>query len=72
MVKYVITLKKGKKSMENRKSELIQIRVSELEKKVIKDKAELLGLSITDYVKYCCIFCNASQEFVSKLFEKLS
>lgn len=54
--------------MQNKKNELIQIRVSELEKSVIKDKAEFLGLSVTDYVKYCCIFCNASQEFVNKMF----
>lgn len=56
--------------MIRKKDELIQIRVSELEKSVIKDKAELLELSVTDYIKYCCIFCNASQEFVSKLFAK--
>ena len=53
--------------MKNVKDELIQIRVSQLEKSVIKDKAELLGLSVTDYIKECCIFSNATAELMKKL-----
>ncbi|MEG1482886.1 plasmid mobilization protein [Clostridium sp.] len=36
--------------MKNSKSEVLQIRLTELEKKVIKDKADILEMSVTDYV----------------------
>ncbi|KYH30049.1 hypothetical protein CLTEP_26900 [Clostridium tepidiprofundi DSM 19306] len=50
--------------MENKKSEVIQIRVSKLEKQVIKDKASLLGISVTDYIINCCVFSSVSGELV--------
>ena len=53
--------------MKNIKSEVLQIRLTELEKKVIKDKADILGMTITDYVKECCIFSNVTQMFIAKL-----
>lgn len=49
------------------KNELLQVRLSELEKTVIKDKADLLGLSVADYVRECCIFSNITNEFIRKL-----
>ena len=55
--------------MKTIKTEVLQIRLSELEKSVIKDKAELLGLSVTDYIKFCCIFSNATAEFMKRMFE---
>ena len=54
---------------DEKKSEILQIRLTELEKTVIKDKAELLGLSLTDYIKECCIFNNTTAEFIKKLHE---
>lgn len=56
--------------MEDTKSKLLQIRLSELEKSVIKDKAELLGLSMADYVRECCIFSNTTEMFMKKLHGK--
>lgn len=53
--------------MKNTKSEVLQIRLTKLEKKVIKDKADILDMTITDYVKECCIFSNATQIFMIKL-----
>lgn len=56
--------------MKNSKTEVLQIRLTELEKRVIKDKSKLLGLSITDYVKMCCIFSNTTAEFIKRLSYK--
>lgn len=56
--------------MKNTKSEVLQIRLTELEKSIIKDKADILGITITDYVKECCIFSNITQMFIAKLHEK--
>ena len=53
--------------MENKKSEVIQIRVSKLEKQVIKDKASLLGISVTDYIINCCVFSSVSDKFMENL-----
>lgn len=58
--------------MKSIKKEVLQIRVSELEKSVIKDKADLLGLSITEYVKFCCIFSNATAEFMKDMFANIA
>lgn len=58
--------------MKNTKSEVLQIRLTELEKRVIKDKADILGMTITDYVKECCIFSNVTQMFITKLHSKLN
>lgn len=57
--------------MKNTKSEVLQIRVTEIEKKIIKDKADILGITVTDYVKECCIFNNATQIFIEKLHEQI-
>lgn len=56
--------------MKNTKNEVLQIRLTELEKSVIKDKADILGMTVTDYVKECCIFSNATQIFINKLHDK--
>ncbi len=52
--------------MKNSKSKVLQIRLSELEKKVIKEKAELLGMTVTDYIIKCCVFSNATDMFIEK------
>jgi len=52
------------------KTEVLQIRLTELEKNVIISKAELLGLSISDYVRECCIFSNTTAEFIKRLQHK--
>lgn len=52
--------------MEEKKDKVIQIRLSELEKKVIKDKASILGYTVADYIRYCCIFSNTSEAFMKK------
>lgn len=53
--------------MRDTKNELLQVRLSELEKQVIRDKADILGLSVADYVRECCIFSNVTAEFMRKL-----
>ena len=55
--------------MKNSKSEVLQIRLSELEKKVIKEKAELLGMTMTDYIIKCCVFSNATDMFIEKFMK---
>lgn len=55
---------------ENKKVKVLQIRLSELEKSVIKEKADLLGYTLTDYIKYCCIFSNTTEAFMKKLAGK--
>lgn len=56
--------------MKETKSELLQIRLTELEKKVIKDKADILGITVSDYVKECCIFSNISEMFINQFHKK--
>lgn len=53
--------------MKDLKNKVLHIRLSELEEKVIKDKADLLGLTLTEYVKECCIFNFAISEYIRKL-----
>lgn len=53
--------------MSETKNELLQVRLTELEKTVIKDKAEILGLSVADYVRECCIFSNVTAQFMMKM-----
>jgi uncharacterized protein (DUF1778 family) len=55
--------------MKNSKSKVLQIRLSELEKKVIKEKAELLGMTVTDYIIKCCVFSNATDMFIEKFIK---
>lgn len=49
------------------KSTVLQIRLSELEKQVIKEKADILGITITDYVRECCIYSNVTAAFIKEL-----
>lgn len=56
--------------MESKKSELLQVRLSKSEKEVIKEKADLLGISISEYVLQCCIFSNVTAMFMDKLHKK--
>ncbi|GKX68990.1 plasmid mobilization protein [Inconstantimicrobium mannanitabidum] len=56
--------------MKETKSELLQIRLTELEKKVIKDKADLLGITVSDYVKECCVYSNVSEMFINQLHKQ--
>lgn len=58
--------------MKNIKNEVLQIRLTELEKCVIKDKADILGITVTDYVKECCIFNNVTQTFIANLHSDLN
>lgn len=53
--------------MEEKKVKVLQIRLSELEKQVIKDKASILGYTVTDYIRYCCIFSNTSDAFMKRM-----
>lgn len=55
---------------EKKKDKVLQIRLSELEKQVIKEKAEILGYTITDYIKYCCIFSNTTKIFMENMTNK--
>lgn len=57
--------------MKNNKTELIQIRLIELEKTIIKQKADLLGMTITDYIRECCIFSNTTEMFIDKLHKTI-
>lgn len=53
--------------MKNTKNEVLQIRLTELEKSVLKDKDDTLDITVTGYVKACCIFNNVTQMFIIKL-----
>lgn len=55
---------------ENKKTDLIQIRLTKLEKDTIKQKAELLDMTITNYIKECCIFSSSTEIFMNKLHNK--
>jgi hypothetical protein len=37
------------------KTEVVRVRLTEQEKKVLLDKANILNMSISDYIKYCCL-----------------
>ena len=56
--------------MKNIKTETLQIRVTEIEKNIIKNKADILDMSITDYVIRYCIFNNITKMFVEELHKK--
>ncbi|MEG1285337.1 MAG: hypothetical protein RSD22_06355 [Romboutsia sp.] len=55
--------------MKSSKSEVLQIRLTALEKKVIREKAELLGMTVTDYIIKCCVFSNATEMFMEKFMQ---
>ena len=48
------------------KSELVKVRLNELEKKIFLEKAVALNMTISDYIKYCCLI-NPPQ---SDIFER--
>lgn len=54
----------------NTKTKHIHIELTELEKNTIKEKAELLDMTLADYIKECCIFSNATKMFMDKLHKK--
>lgn len=37
------------------KSEILRVRLTEHEKKLIQERATALNMSMSDYVKYCCL-----------------
>lgn len=37
------------------KSEVVRVRLTEQEKLVLLKKAEELNMSMSDYIKYCCL-----------------
>ncbi len=37
------------------KLDSVRVRLTELEKKLLKQRAESLGLSQSDFIKYCCL-----------------
>ncbi len=55
--------------MKSSKSEVLQIRLTDLEKKVIKEKAELLDMTVTDYIIKCCVFSNTTEMFMEKFIK---
>ena len=37
------------------KSEIVRVRLNEVEKKIFLEKAGVLKMTISDYIKYCCL-----------------
>ncbi len=37
------------------KSDALRVRLTEVEKELLKRRSESCGLTISDYVKYCCL-----------------
>ena len=37
------------------KSEVVRVRLTEMEKKKLIDHAESMNMSMSDYIKYCCL-----------------
>ena len=37
------------------KSEIVRVRLNEVEKKIFLEKALALNMTISDYIKYCCL-----------------
>lgn len=54
--------------MKNKKNEVLQIRLTDQEKQLIKNKADILDITVTEYVKQCCLFSNITEMFISKLY----
>lgn len=53
--------------MENSRDQVLQIRLSKMEKEVIIAKAELLNLTVSDYMRQCCIFNVITDKFSENL-----
>jgi len=37
------------------KTEVVRVRLNEVEKKLFLEKAGVLKMTISDYIKYCCL-----------------
>ncbi len=37
------------------KSEIVRVRLNEVEKKIFLEKAKAINMTISDYIKYCCL-----------------
>jgi len=37
------------------KTEILRVRLTEQEKNLLQERAEKLNMSMSDYVKYCCL-----------------
>lgn len=37
------------------KDTYVKVRLTEIEKDMLKKKSEALGMSMSDYIKYCCL-----------------
>ena len=37
------------------KTEIVRVRLTELEKALLQERAEKLKMTMSDYVKYCCL-----------------
>lgn len=57
-----------KKDQEKR-SELIEVKATKIEKKIIRDKAKTLNISTSEYVRICCCYSNVSDIFMKQLYE---
>lgn len=44
------------------KTDSIKVRLTEQEKQLLKEKADELNMSISDYVKYCCLINPPTQK----------
>ena len=44
-----------RKEVINMKTEIVRVRLNEVEKKVFLEKAAALNMTISDYIKYCCL-----------------
>jgi len=43
------------RGVENMKTEIVRVRLNEVEKKIFLEKAESFKMTISDYIKYCCL-----------------
>lgn len=46
------------------KDATLNIRLNSIEKKLLKERAETLNMSVTDYVKYCCLYSEDSTDIL--------
>lgn len=37
------------------KTEVVRVRLTELEKNILQERAEKLKMTMSDYIKYCCL-----------------
>lgn len=57
------------------KDTTLTIRLNSIEKQLLKWRADILNMSITDYIKYCCLYSEdidgVLKDLVSKKEDKL-